>query len=229
MVKKNKKTDSAKKAEKDTQKKNDSPIKEASSQKEESPASKKKDMIEFIVYLAVVIALVYLIITFVGQRTVVNGCSMDNTLKDGQSLIMDKISYRFGNPGRFDIVVFPGPAEEFGSGDSEEGPESKANRPYYIKRVIGLPGETVDIVNNKVYIDGNELTSDIYSIDGFTEDPGELDFPMTLKDNEYFCLGDNRPQSYDSRYEAVGTVSRDEIIGKVWIRIWPLNKFGSVD
>ena len=229
MVKKNKKTDSAKKAEKDTQKKNDSPIKEASSQKEESPASKKKDMIEFIVYLAVVIALVYLIITFVGQRTVVNGCSMDNTLKDGQSLIMDKISYRFGNPGRFDIVVFPGPAEEFRSGDSEEGSESKANRPYYIKRVIGLPGETVDIVNDKVYIDGNELTSDIYSIDGFTEDPGELDFPMTLKDNEYFCLGDNRPQSYDSRYEAVGTVSRDEIIGKVWIRIWPLNKFGSVD
>ena len=203
--------------------------KESKDPKDSEKNSKKKDMIEFIIYLAVVFALVYLIITYVGQRTVVNGDSMDPTLANGQSLIMDKISYRFSNPGRFDIVIFPGPAEEgdmLAQGDTEAGNQ---NRPFYIKRVIGLPGETVDLRDQKVYINGKELTSDIYSIDGLTEDPEEEEFPMTLKDDEYFCLGDNRPVSYDSRYMEVGPVSRKEIVGKVWIRIWPLNQFGPVD
>lgn len=175
-----------------------------------------REIIGTIAYVAVICLVVFLVLRFVGQRTVVNGHSMDPTLANSENLIMDKLSYHFTDPKRFDIVIFPGP---------EEGGE----HPYYIKRVIGLPGETVQIIDGKVYINGEELTDDVYGITDYIDDPGIAAEPLTLGDDEYFCLGDNRPVSYDSRYEAVGPVHRSEIIGKVWIRIWPLSKFGSVD
>ncbi len=181
----------------------------------EENKSMGREILDLVIYVAVVALIVYLILHFVGQRTVVNGDSMDNTLKDGQSLIMDKISYRFHDPERFDIVIFPGP---------EENGES----PYFIKRVIGLPGETVQIVDGKVYIDGEKLESDVYGITDIIEYPGIAEEPLTLGEDEYFCLGDNRPVSYDSRYREVGPVTRGEFIGKVWIRIWPFSKFGPV-
>ena len=78
-------------------------------------------------------------------------------------------------------------------------------------------------------VNGKELTSDVYSITGYTEDYGDMDYPLTLGEGEYFCMGDNRPQSFDCRYKEVGTVHKNEFIGKVWIRIWPLSKFGKVD
>lgn len=181
---------------------------------EEQKTSLLREVIETIAYILVTMALVILIITYVGQRTVVNGDSMDNTLQDGQNLIMDKISYRFHDPNRFDIVIFPGPEEEGGD--------------LFIKRVIGLPGETVQIIDGKVYINNEELTEDDYGITELISNPGSFDEPYTLGEEEYFCLGDNRPVSYDSRYPEVGPVDRSEIVGKVWIRIWPLSEFGSV-
>ena len=181
----------------------------------EENKSMGREILDLVIYVAVVALIVYLILHFVGQRTVVNGDSMDNTLKDGQSLIMDKISYRFHDPKRFDIVIFPGP---------EENGES----PYFIKRVIGLPGETVQILDGKVYIDGEKLESDVYGITDTIEYPGIAEDPLTLGEDEYFCMGDNRPVSYDSRYAEVGPVTRGEFIGKVWIRIWPFSKFGPV-
>lgn len=174
-----------------------------------------KEVISTIIYLISLCAIVYLILHYVGQRTVVRGDSMDTTLSDGQNLIMDKISYRFHDPERFDIVIFPGP-EEYGE------------HPYYIKRIIGMPGETVQIKDGKVYINDKELKSDVYGITDSIDEAGIAQEPLTLGNDEYFCLGDNRPVSYDSRYEEVGPVHRSEIIGKVWIRIWPLNKFGKV-
>ena len=92
--------------------------------------------------------------------------------------------------------------------------------------MIGLPGETVQIKKGKVYINGKKLKSDIYGITKYIDEPGIAEEPLELGKDEYFCLGDKRPVSYDSRYEEVGSVHRSEIIGKVWIRIWPLNKFG---
>ena len=181
----------------------------------EENKSMGREILDLVIYVAVVALIVYLILHFVGQRTVVNGDSMDNTLKDGQSLIMDKISYRFHDPKRFDIVIFPGPPE---NGES----------PYFIKRVIGMPGETVQILDGKVYIDGEELKSDVYGITDTIEYPGIAESPLTLGEDEYFCMGDNRPVSYDSRYKEVGPVTRGEFIGKVWIRIWPFSKFGPV-
>ena len=189
--------------------------------KKHDPAEGKKksvmrEIIGTIAYVAVICLVVFLVLRFVGQRTVVNGHSMDPTLANQENLIMDKLSYHFTDPKRFDIVIFPGP---------EEGGE----HPYYIKRVIGLPGETVQIIDGKVYINGEELTDDVYGITDYIEEPGIAAEPLTLGEDEYFCLGDNRPVCYDSRYEAVGSVHRSEIIGKVWIRIWPLSKFGPVD
>ena len=174
-----------------------------------------KEVISTVIYLIILCAAVYLILHYVGQRTVVRGDSMDRTLSDGQNLIMDKISYRFHDPERYDIVIFPGP-EEYGE------------HPYYIKRIIGMPGEKVQIKDGKVYINDKELKSDVYGITDSIDEAGIVQEPLTLGSDEYFCLGDNRPVSYDSRYEEVGPVHRSEIIGKVWIRIWPLNKFGKV-
>ena len=181
----------------------------------EENKSMGREILDLVIYVAVVALIVYLILHFVGQRTVVNGDSMDNTLKDGQSLIMDKISYRFHDPERFDIVIFP-------------GPEENGENPYFIKRVIGMPGETVQIPDGKVYIDGEKLESDVYGITDTIDYPGIAEEPLTLGEDEYFCMGDNRPVSYDSRYDEVGPVTRGEFIGKVWIRIWPFSKFGPV-
>lgn len=208
--------------------------KEAEDRKKEAESNKEggclKELIGDIIYIGVVCLIVFLVLHFVGQRTQVNGDSMDDTLADGQSLIMDKLSYRFHDPERFDIVIFPGVEEEItqpGLFDRLLG--RKTVRPYYIKRVIGLPGETIQIIDGKVYINGEELKEDVYGITDYIDEPGIAAEPLTLDDDEYFCLGDNRPVSFDSRYEKVGPVDKDEIVGKVWIRIWPLSKFGKVD
>ena len=181
----------------------------------EENKSMGREILDLVIYVAIVALIVYLILHFVGQRTVVNGDSMDLTLQDGQSLIMDKISYRFHDPERFDIVIFP-------------GPEENGENPYFIKRVIGMPGETIQSLDGKVHINGEELESDVYGITNTIDYPGIAEEPLTLGEDEYFCMGDNRPVSYDSRYEEVGPVTRGEFIGKVWIRIWPFSKFGPV-
>ena len=186
--------------------------------KEEAPEQEQsiwRSLGGTLLYLLVIVLLTWVIVTFVGQRTKVDGHSMEPTLSDGDNLIVDKLSYRFRDPERYDIIIFPGP-EEFGQ------------HPYYIKRIIGMPGETVQIKDGKVYINDKELKSDVYGITDYIDYPGIAEEPVTLGKDEYFCLGDNRPVSQDSRYEIVGPVKRSQIVGKVWIRIWPLNKFGKV-
>ena len=186
--------------------------------KEEAPEQEQsiwRSLGGTLLYLLVIVLLTWVIVTFVGQRTKVDGHSMEPTLSDGDNLIVDKLSYRFRDPERYDIIIFPGP-EEFGQ------------HPYYIKRIIGMPGETVQIKDGKVYINDKELKSDVYGITDYIDYPGIAEEPVTLGKDEYFCLGDNRPVSQDSRYEEVGPVKRSIIVGKVWIRIWPLNKFGKV-
>lgn len=190
------------------------------SKKESTENTKKesvgKEIVSTLLYLAVVLLVVYLILHFVGQRTVVNGTSMENTLYNGENLIMDKLSYRFSDPERFDIVIFP-------------GTEIDGSSSYFIKRIIGMPGETVQIIDGKVNIDGEVLESDTYGITDYIDNAGIANEPLVLGEDEYFCLGDNRPISLDSRYEEVGPVHKDEFVGKVWIRIWPLNQFGKVE
>ncbi len=167
-----------------------------------------KEWMKTILYFFLMFICVYLLIHYVGQRTVVDGASMETTLYDGDNLILNKISYRFSDPERFDIVVFP------------------VEDDYYIKRVIGLPGEKVDIRDGKVYINGEELTSDVYGREPIIY-PGMVDLPLTLDEDEYFCMGDNRNNSNDSR--DLGPISREELQGKIWVRIFPFNKMGPVD
>lgn len=170
-----------------------------------------RELISWILYLAVIVGLSFLIITFVGQRSRVDGHSMETTLHDGDNLIVDKLSYRFRDPKRFEIVVFPYQYRE---------------NTYYIKRIIGLPGETVQVVDGYVYING-ELLDEHYGNE-LMEDPGIAAEPITLGEDEYFVLGDNRNHSSDSRDPSVGVIYKDDLIGRAWIRIWPLDKLGVI-
>ena len=170
-----------------------------------------KELAGWIVYILIIVVLAYLIITFVGQRTEVSGSSMETTLSDGDQLIVDKISYRFRDPKRYDIVVFPYQYEE---------------NTYYIKRIIGMPGETVQIVDGYVYINGSRL--DEHYGNEVMKDAGTAAEPVTLGEDEYFVLGDNRNNSQDSRAENVGLIHRENLLGRAWIRIWPFSEFGVI-
>ncbi len=171
-----------------------------------------KEMISTLLYLLIVLCLTWIVIQFVGQRTEVDGTSMEPTLSHGDNLIVDKISYRFRDPERFDIIVFPYKYE---------------NKTYFIKRIIGLPGETVQIdEQGKIYINGEVLAEGYGREVILPERIGLAREPIELGEDEYFVLGDNRNNSSDSRTEAVGNIRRSDIIGKAWLRLWPFNKFG---
>ena len=169
------------------------------------------ELLSWLIYIVIVVILSLGIITFIGQRTKVSGHSMETTLSDGDNLIVDKISYRFRDPERFEIIVFPFQYEE---------------HTYYIKRIIGLPGETVQVIDGYVYING-EVLDENYGLE-VMDDPGIAAEPITLGGDEYFVLGDNRNHSSDSRDPSVGVLHRDDIMGRAWIRIWPLDKFGVI-
>lgn len=171
-----------------------------------------KELINTALYLLFVLSITYLVITFVGQRTEVDGVSMEPTLYHEDNLIVDKLTYRFNDPQRFDIVVFPFQYEE----DT-----------FFIKRIIGLPGETVQIdVEGNIYING-ELLQESYGKEIIRpENIGRAAEPVKLGEDEYFVMGDNRNNSKDSRTEIVGNIHRRDIIGRAWIRIWPLDRFG---
>lgn len=171
-----------------------------------------KETISFILYIALVFLITYLVIHYVGQRTQVSGTSMEYTLSDGDNLIVDKISYRFKKPERFDIIVFPYQYEE---------------NTYYIKRIIGLPGETVQIdEDGNIYIDG-EILEESYGRE-VIQDPGQAIEPIELGEDDYFVLGDNRNASADSREPSVGAIHGKDIIGRAWLRIFPFDKMGFI-
>ena len=169
-------------------------------------------LLGWIVYVLVIIGLTFLIITFVGQRTVVSGSSMETTLSDGDNLIVDKLSYRFRDPERYDIIVFPYKYEE---------------RTFYIKRIIGMPGETIQIMDGYVYINNELLESDIYGNE-VMEYASLASSPIELGEEEYFVLGDNRNHSSDSRDPSVGVLTRDDLIGRAWVRIYPFSEMGVI-
>ena len=176
---------------------------------EEKEFSWKREILSTAVYLLAVVAVTFLFVQFVGQRTHVNGDSMNVTLEDGDNLIVDKLSYRFKDPERFDIIVFPYQYQE---------------KTYYIKRIIGMPGESVQIIDGMVYIDG-EMLDESYGKE-VMEYAGVASETIELGEDEYFVLGDNRNNSSDSRDPSVGNIHEDQIIGKAFLRIWPLNKYG---
>ena len=152
----------------------------------------------------IIILVVVIVRTFIVTPAIVDGASMDNTLKDGQLVIINKFIYRFDDIKRFDIVVV----------------SNEINNDKIIKRVIGLPNETITYKDNHLFINGELIKTD-YDF-GDTED-----FTKTTKSNEYFVMGDNRVVSKDSR--VLGNFTSDDILGRVKYRLFPFNKFGSID
>ncbi len=182
--------------------------------KETREKSTAWEIISFLMYIAIVFVLTFLVIRYVGQRTEVSGASMESTLSNGDNLIVDKISYHFRAPERFDIIVFPYQYEE----DT-----------YYIKRIIGLPGEKVRIdADGVIYIDGEELVESYGKEVIAPNKLGLAQEEITLLDDEYFVLGDNRNASSDSRDPSVGNIHRKDIIGRAWMRIYPFHKIGFI-
>ena len=178
----------------------------------ENKKSLLSSVLGWILYIAVIVGLTYLIITYVGQRTMVSGDSMETTLSNGDNLIVDKISYRFRDPERYDIIVFPYKYEE---------------KTYYIKRIIGMPGETIQIIDGYVYINDELLETDIYGNE-VMEYANIAAAPIELGEDEYFVLGDNRNHSSDSRDPSVGVLTREDLIGRAWIRIYPFDEMGAI-
>lgn len=170
-----------------------------------------KDLLNLIIYIGVVILLCFLIITFVGQRTTVHGSSMESTLHDGDNLWINKLSYRFEDPKRFDIVVFPFQDQDV----------------YYIKRIIGLPGEKVQILPDGTILINDKPLQESYGRE-IIADPGIAAEPIYLASDEYFVLGDNRNDSHDSRWADVGNVKRSRLIGKAVLRLSPIRQFGKI-
>ena len=169
---------------------------------------KLKDILSTSLYLLIVLVMTFLVVTYVGQRTKVIGSSMSPTLADGDNLIVDKLSYRFHDPDRFDIIVF----------HQEDGR-------YFIKRIIGLPGESVRIDEDGfIYINGEKL-QESYGKE-VMRDPGLAKDGIQLGADEYFVLGDNRNDSMDSRMAEVGPIVGERIIGRAWLRIYPFDQIG---
>lgn len=181
--------------------------------KQEKKRRKISFLAELLLYVLIVAFCLLFVPRYVVQRTVVDGDSMMDTLLDEDNLIVEKISYHFDNPKRFDIIVFY--------------PYGRDDERYFVKRIIGLPGETIQIIGDRIFING-ELLEENYGKDPMTNS-GIASEPLQLADDEYFVLGDNREISLDSRYSEVGPVKRELIEGKVVFRIYPFNSIGTIE
>lgn len=162
-----------------------------------------KDIMELLVGGAVAVFLAFVLVFSVGMRTSVIGDSMEPALHNGQEILMNRILYRISTPRRGDVIVFL--------------PNGNQNTHFYVKRVVGLPGETVQIRDGSVYIDGVLLEeSELFDK---IADPGIAQNELLLEGDEFFVLGDNRNSSEDSRSGNIGAVKKVDIVGKAWFHM----------
>ncbi len=172
----------------------------------------KKEVFEWIKVFALAVVFAFIITQFV-KPTLVRGDSMYSTLEDGDYLIINRMSYKFGEIKHGDIIVF----------ESDLHQEDGTNKDL-VKRVIGVAGDKVKIKDSKVYVNEKEL-NEPYIHNEITE--GDID--TVVPENSVFVLGDNREISLDSRYEEVGFINESDILGKVFVRLYPFNKIGLLD
>ncbi len=178
--------------------------------KNEQEPSLFREIVEYVIMIAVVVSAVFIIDEVLLINAKIPSSSMENTIMVNDRVFGNRLAYREDDPERFDIIIFRYPDNE---------------KILYIKRIIGLPGETVEIVDGKVYINGSTEPLD----DSFCPETPLGDFgPYTVPEDSYFVLGDNRNNSKDSRYWINTFVTEDEILGKAVLRYWPLNKIGPV-
>ena len=179
--------------------------KKAKEKQEEPKKSLKREIFEWVMVFVAAAAMAFVVRTFIFEPVRVDGSSMLNTLTDSEFMIATKFDYLFGDPERFDIVICNYPNTSDGM--------------YRVKRVIGMPGETMELRAGELYIDGQHVEQN------FDMTENETYFgPYTVPEGHYFVLGDNRNNSKDSRSVMVGPLSRDEIKGHVRAVVFPFGK-----
>jgi signal peptidase I len=188
-----------------SRKSSESEVIESVTQSELLPANTEHPLAEIIRFSLIAILIVVPIRLFVAQPFIVSGASMEDTFYTGEYLIVDQLTYHFDAPARGDVIIFKYPKDP-----------SK----YFIKRIIGLPGETVTIENSVVTITEKNATSSFELVEPYAKDiPPAPKLKEILGDREYFVMGDNRPESSDSR--AWGVLQKERIIGRAWVRLFP--------
>ena len=183
------------------------PVEENTQEKDNTKKPSKAQRIrsaifELLVYVAIIVVCVMVVPRYVIQRTIVDGTSMEATLQDQDNLLVDKLSYRFSDPKRFDVIVFY--------------PYGRENEDYYIKRVIGLPGETVSIKDGFVYINGEKLDEDYLPVSGITQSEKTT---FEVPAGHIFAMGDNRTGSLDSRYWNDPYIPLNQLQGRMLLAI----------
>jgi signal peptidase I len=168
------------------------------------PRLRRRDLIYELVETIVLILSIYALVDLASVRFYVDGPSMEPNFYTAQRVIVSRVNYLLGMPERGEIIVF-------------ESPDDPRNDPPLIKRVIGLPGDTIEIRDNQVYVNGNLLNEPYINEPGLTS-PNQYG-NVTLGPDEYFVMGDNRNRSRDSR--AFGPINREHIIGEALVRYWP--------
>ncbi len=177
----------------------------------EEPFDLKKEILSYVFMLVGVVITVLVLNEFFIVNARIPSASMENTIMTGEQIFGNRLAYTFGMPDRFDIIIFRYPDDE---------------TDLYIKRVIGMPGETVEIKDGKVYIDGSETPLD----DSFcAETPTGSYGPFYVPDGHFFVMGDNRNHSNDSRFWVNKYVSTDQILGKAFFRYWPVTRMGKIE
>lgn len=169
-----------------------------------------KAVVIWAVELLLVCMLAVFLVAAFGQRVSTAGDSMAPVLRNGDVILVNRAVYHIKSPARGDVVAY----------------RQEENGHFSVKRIVGLPGETVQISDGRILIDGEELAGDIYASD--IEYAGEAEQPMELGDDEYFVMGDNHTASDDSRLPGIGAVSRDEIYGEAWFVVSPGEDFGFI-
>lgn len=184
-------------------------------EEETAPSGKRGGFLkELLVYAVIIVLCITVVPRYLIQRTQVQGNSMNDNLIDKENLLVEKLTYHFKDPDRFDIITFY--------------PQGREEEEYYIKRVIGLPGERIQISGNTIYINGKVL-EEHYGKEPMT-DAGIAEEEIKLGEDEFFVLGDNRNHSMDSRDgEAVGVVKKKNIDGHAVLRIYPFSHFGTLN
>ncbi len=171
-----------------------------------------QEMVIWIVEIAITIAIAIVFTYFFGVRSTVVGPSMSPQLEDGDEVLIDRFFYKFISPKAGDVIAFL--------------PNGNTNTHYYLKRVIGVPGDTVQIRGGSIYVNGEELIEEIET--SRIEDAGIAENEITLSEDEYFVLGDNRGNSEDSRFANIGNIRESYIIGKAWFVLSPREKLGFI-
>ena len=170
------------------------------------------EALKWALQIVIVCIFAFVFVWYFGQRISNIGDSMNPVLKNGDVVLVNRILYDASSPKRGDIIVFK--------------PNGNENLHSYVKRIVGLPGETVQIKDGAVYIDGKKLKESYKTTS--LEEAGLAAGEITLGGNEFFVLGDNRESSEDSRMADIGNVKRSEIEGKAWFNITPGNRFGLI-